>query len=406
MATMKPAAPVTGPSTGRGLAVAVLLGGLGVAVVVTLLGLTTYGLPGSYESTPFGDLGAFVFEATLLWLGYVLRTRRPENALGWLFLVFGLCATFSHVAWATMQLSYLPGGDRNVGAAVSWLGAVGSILTWTYLMTSLVIRFPDGRPDSRGEARMLRWLPLFCVVAAGGAAIRPGPLLIFPAFDNPISTPPALDGLLTTASTLALLAVLIPTVVSGRAIIRRYRGATTTERLQLRWFAFGATLSLTATAIYLVFGVILAPEDHVIREGTYALFVAALASMPIAVFQAIATHRLYDIDRIIGRTLAYGALTAILAGLYSASIRLFNWLFVDLTGQQSEVALVLTTLILATSFTPIKAWLEKGAAKRFKLDQAPAPVGSDTPGATAAPFTAEQQAYIDARIEAAVRASR
>ena len=409
---MNPAAPVTVPVAARAVAVVMLLGGLGVSAIVTLLGLTTFGRPGSYDSTPFGDIGAFVFEATLLSLGFVLRSRRPSNSIGWLFLAFGICATLSHLAWATMHAAYLPGGDKTLGAVGSWLGSVGSILTWTYLFASIVIRFPNGRPDTEGEARLLRWLPAFCVIAAGAAAFRPGPLLIYPAFDNPIVTPSGLRDVLTAASNIALRTVLVPMIVAGRAIIGRYRRATNVERLQLRWFAFGATVSLTATAVYLGVGVV-APEDMVLREATYAVFVVSLAGMPIGVFQAIATHRLYDIDRIIGRTFAYGALTAILAGLYSASIRLFNWLFVDVTGQESEVALVLTTLILATSFTPIKTWLEKGAARRFRFDRETATpaavIGGDAPLAdvgAAVAFTAEQQAFIDARIEAALRRSR
>jgi hypothetical protein len=409
MATMSPAVSGTVSGGARAVALTVLLAGFSVIVPVTLYGLTTFGRPGSYESTPFGDVAAFIFEATLLSLGFVLRARRPSNSIGWLFLAFGLCATLSHLGWATMQAGFLPGGDRTLGALGSWLGSVGSILTWTYLVASIVIRFPDGEPATVGDARLLRWLPLLCVVAAGAAAVRPGPLLIYPAFDNPIATPADLRNVFIVISNLALLAVFVPLVVGARAIVRRYRGAANVERLQLRWFAFGATIALMATAVYLVFGVLVAPDDQFVREGTYALFIASLAGLPIAVFQAIASHRLYDIDRIIGRTFAYGALTAILAGVYSASIRLFNWLFVDLTGQESEVALVLTTLILATSFTPIKTWLEKGAARRFKFDQpAVATMSNPLPAGVAAAvmFTPEQQAFIDARIEAAIGGSR
>lgn len=386
-ASVNPVAPVVVPTAARAVAVALLLVGLVVGAIVTVVGLSTYERPGSYASTPFGDLAAMVFEVTLLSLGFVLRSRRPSNVIGWLFLAFGICATGSHLAWATMQVSYLPGGDRSIGVAASWLGSVGSILTWTYLFASVVIRFPDGQPDTPREARLLRWLPAFSIAAATGAAIRPGPLLIYPAFDNPITTMPALDGALTAASNVALLALLVPMTISGLAIVRRYRGATSIERLQLRWFAFGATISLTATAIYLVFGVIVAPDDNVVREGTYALFVASLASLPIAVFQAIASHRLYDIDRIIGRTFAYGALTAILAGLYSASVRGFNWVFVALTGEESEAALVLTTLVLATTFTPIKTRLEKIAGERFKPQ----------------PAEAMAETALDPQLEAAVR---
>ena len=94
-------------------------------------------------------------------------------------------------------------------------------------------------------------------------------------------------------------------------------------------------------------------------------FCAASTLIPIAAWVAILRHRLYDIDRIIGRTIVYAALTAILAGLYSSGIRAFNWFFVELTGESSDAALV-TTLVLATTFTPIKSRLERIAAERLQ----------------------------------------
>lgn len=92
---------------------------------------------------------------------------------------------------------------------------------------------------------------------------------------------------------------------------------------------------------------------------------SALA-VPIAALVAILRYRLYDIDRLISTTFVLGALTAILAGLYAASLRMFTALFVGVTGQNSDAALVLTTLVLATSFTPVKQRLEGIASDRFK----------------------------------------
>jgi len=407
MAIAAPAAVPTPSMRARFSAIAVLVVGVGISSFSLLVGLSTFGRPGSFQATPFGDIGAFVFAVTLLALGFVLRSRRPENTIGALFLAFGICATLAHLAWAVMQAGYQPGGDPRLGAIGAWLGMVGSILTWTYLLISVIIRFPDGEPATPGEARVLRWLPAFCVVAAATAALRPGPLLIFLAFDNPVSTPTNLHGLLTIASSIGLGGVLAPGFIAGAAIVRRYRAATNVERLQLRWFALGASVAVIASATYLVFGVVVAPENDFVREVTYALFVVSLAGLPIAVFHAITTHRLYDIDRIIGRAFAYGALTAILAGLYSASVRLFNWVFVSVTGQESEAALVLTTLVLATSFTPIKSALERLATRRFKFDAAPTdaapPAGAvDATNAAAGPFTPAQLATIDARIAAAL----
>jgi hypothetical protein len=121
-------------------------------------------------------------------------------------------------------------------------------------------------------------------------------------------------------------------------------------------------------------------------------------TLPVAALIAILRDRLYDIDRLISRTFVYGLLTAILAGLYSALIRLFNAIFVDVTGQSSEIALVMTTLILATTFTPIKQRLEKVVARRLASPAATAGAGT-TPAA--APIVDADE--LDRRIEAIAR---
>jgi hypothetical protein len=92
----------------------------------------------------------------------------------------------------------------------------------------------------------------------------------------------------------------------------------------------------------------------------------AMGFLPLAIGLAILRYRLYEIDRIVNRALVYGALTAILAGLYAASIRLFQALFVTVTGEGSDAALVLTTRVLATSFTPIKRRLEAIVERRYR----------------------------------------
>ena len=370
MATATPAAPVIS-APARLIALATFWGGLAVSTVGLLISLSTYGRPGSYLATPFGEVAGFVFSVSLLATGYLLRSRRPANSLGWLFLAFGVAATIAAGAWTVMLVEYLPGGDRHLGAMVSLLGAVVCLISWPYLIVALVIRFPHGNPSTASDARLLRGWPIVCVAFALTAALRPGRILAFAAFDNPLPVPGNLQPVLLLVSNAVALAAIVPVCAASIGMVRRYRRAASIERLQLRWFAFGASGVLVATTLFLVAALLWADVPF-IREGTYALMVVSLTGLPVAVFQAIATHRLYDIDRIIGRTFAFGALTAILAGLYSASIRLFNWLFVDLTGQESEIALVLTTLILATSFTPIKSRLETAAEKRFKFAEADA----------------------------------
>jgi hypothetical protein len=113
-----------------------------------------------------------------------------------------------------------------------------------------------------------------------------------------------------------------------------------------------------------------------------ALSYIGLVAMPSAIGIAVLRYRLYGIDLIINRAFVYGAMTAILAGIYTASIRLFNALFVAFTGEESDAALVITTLLLATTFTPIRKYLEELAERHFKES----PAEGSAPGAAEAGF--------------------
>jgi len=101
-------------------------------------------------------------------------------------------------------------------------------------------------------------------------------------------------------------------------------------------------------------------------RASASLWWLTLSIIPVTQSISILRHRLYDIDLIINRALVYGALTAILAGLYSGSISLFQKVFIALTGEKSDAAIVVTTLILASTFTPIKTRLQAVVDRRFR----------------------------------------
>lgn len=406
------------PSTSAGVAPraagALALGLAAVGLVANGIGLAVSMEArnrGLEFSTPAGELATSAFVLTLVVVGLLLRRRRPDHRMGWLLLAFGAIAGVSSILWSNMLLALAPGGDRQLGVVGSWLGGSLTVPVWTYCVTALVVCFPSGRPETLGEARILRWTAVIGVVAGLALAVRPGPIPIYPAFDNPIVTPDAWRLPLLAVTSVAVVATLGPGFAAVAAMAARYRRASAIERLQLRWFAFGAALVVVASLGYVIFGTLLSSDRAVIREGTYTLFLLSLCSLPVAVAIAITRYRLYDIDTIIGRTVAYGALTAILAGLYAASVRLFNALFVAVTGEESEAALVLTTLVLATTFTPIKGRLERLAAKRFP----PEPHLAGTPAvATVMPVTeppagglerrgGDAVDELDARIEAIAR---
>jgi hypothetical protein len=406
---MEPAAPVQAQATSTRLlgivpARLALVAGVGIILLVTSVDVIAWTRPGSFSSTPVGEIGSLVFTLTTLALGALLQSKRPDHALGPLFLAIGLATAISGIAWMVMLLGYLPDGDKRLGALAAWSGAALSVPIWSYLVIALVVRFPSGRAETAFEARVLRLAPFACAIAGIAVALHPGQVPLFPAFDNPVVPTAKLGAPLRAFSELGPLAVVLPMAGAAIGMVRRYRRAASVQRLQLRWFAFGVSVAVVTAIGYLVFGLIPAARNSMLRELSYGVFVGSMSALPISVFQAIATHRLYDIDRIIGRAFAYGLLTAILAGLYAASVRLFNWLFVETTGQTSELVLVLTTLVLATTFTPIKTRLERLVARRFpSTSGAPDPAPAQVPVVLDASQLAALEARLGARIDAAVR---
>jgi hypothetical protein len=147
------------------------------------------------------------------------------------------------------------------------------------------------------------------------------------------------------------------------SVILRFRSANGQERQQIKWFAYAAGLAIVQFALTIVIAFV---PTSVPQDVADILLVLSVAAFPIAAGIAILRYRLYDIDLLINRTLVYVPLTAILAGVYSASIALFQKLFVAVTQEQSDAAVVITTLILASSFTPIKNGLQGAVDKRFK----------------------------------------
>ena len=155
-------------------------------------------------------------------------------------------------------------------------------------------------------------------------------------------------------------------MLAGASLVVRYRRAGTTERLQIKWVAY------VGVGMAVVFPIAALQIDG-ISDVAFLIGFTLVAALPLAVAFAVLRYRLLEIDRLISRTFVYGALTAILAGLYAASLRLFNGLFVAFTGNESDAALVLTTLVLASTLTPMKLRLE-GFASRHLTGERDAPV--------------------------------
>jgi hypothetical protein len=294
--------------------------------------------------------------------GILLTVRRPLNAVGWLICLLG-----------TIMLAVL--GDGYLAMIeTGWTGPLDP--AWVALLP-VAVAFGAGTtvsiavgmffPNGRMIGSIWRWtLP---VAAVGGLAftigivLSPGPLAIFPSYVNPVSTsiPPSVGSLLRVIVGPVLL--LAGVLATATALAQRYRTADEVGRLQVRWYAASGIWLAALFVAYLLAILALQPSSSLGQAITILFFMSA-SIPPFALTFAILRYRLYDIDALISRALVYGALTAILAGMYAASIRLFNAIFVQTTGESSSWRWW-SRLILATTFTPIKSRLERAVSRRM-----------------------------------------
>jgi lipoprotein signal peptidase len=220
-------------------------------------------------------------------------------------------------------------------------------------------------PDGRFVPRWTRWVALVwsgMVVLAG----------LFPATPLDVS---ALPGPLWIVIQLGILGTL------AFAQSYRYRRVSSpSQRQQTKWVVYGLAVSLTLTALVALaagfvprFDLLANPSPQAVLFELVgsAIIGVALTIIPLAIGFAVLRYRLWDIDLIINRTLVYVPLTAIVAGLYAASLTLSQRAFIAMTGQPSDLSLALAVLVLAGTFTPIKQRLQDLVDRHFRSQAEP-----------------------------------
>ena len=332
-----------------------------LTVILTALSLLLLVLNLRYPNTyiPNYWLGnaLVVIDATV---GAVVASRRPENSVGWLLCLSGVAvstSTFTSL-YAIYALLARP-GSLPMGEASAWIAAwILPIIIG--LQISYLLLFPTGRLPSR-RWRWLAWLTgTFVLVGVVLSAFSSG--AYFGAL-GPIRNPLGIEGFTNVYK--AALYTLAPVlyVAVAFAVFRRLRRAVGVERQQLKWFAYavgiyavGTTLNVTALAMD-------APRWF---EWTgNAIFTATGAIVPISIGIAILRYRLYDIDHIINRTLVYGSLTAILALVYFGAVVVLQAALRGPTGQESTLAVVVSTLAIAALFNPLRRRMQAFVDRRF-----------------------------------------
>ena len=289
-------------------------------------------------------------------VGFVVARRQPGNPIGWILITFIAVFLLSGVAGGYAALYYrfghhgLPLAPVAVLLTPLWAPAL-------LLFPVVILLFPDGRL----AARRWRWVLRAYVVAgalASAAVFAPAVTAVarhdvrIDAAGNLIRTGRPPGGLLAVAAPLGLGLILVIVLSFVAHQVLSWRRATGQRRQQLKWLATGAAVTLVVIAASLGFS-----STSIVGE----ILGIGLAALPVGIGVGILKYRLYEIDRIISRTLAYAIVTGVLVGLYAGLVLLAT----QVLGFHSSVAVAVSTLAAAALFNPLRRWVQRTVDRRF-----------------------------------------
>jgi hypothetical protein len=330
-----------------------------LSLVLTGLGLLFHILNLSHPSVP---TFTFWVESTVMGVGAstvgaIIASRRTQNLIGWLLCVSGL--VFGVVMFATEYAIYallvapgtLPAGEALASVNPLWVLGFN-------LFVLMLIMFPTGKlPRSRWRWLVYLYIAI-AVVEVVAMLILPGTLEGSDLIKNPLG----IEGLPIGRKPVQALIFTGGLVASGTLILRLRKGSWV-ERQQIKWLAYAAAVATGGSIL-----VYTPPEALSARWVTsvgYVVVELGVLGIPISIGIAILRYRLYEIDTLINRSLVYGSLTATLVALYFGGIVVLQRLFVLLTGQQSTLAVVASTLLIAALFTPLRQRIQSFIDRRF-----------------------------------------
>jgi hypothetical protein len=353
-----------GPEPGAPMTAGILRWATG-CVAAASVALLVAGITLSYLDRHMGPLSRWNFsdvfeEATFIavpMVGFILTSRRPGNRVGWIFLGAGL----------TLGLGFFCdryGRDGLVGApgslpaarAAAWLANSALTTIPAAGLAFMLLLFPDGRLYSR------RWRPAAWFVAAAFTLYATAEVArASHIWADPFTA--LSSGWYPGSHTAVLILVPAALLVSAAAVVDRFARSSGAERLQLKWFVTASALVVAA-----IIPLSLAPQIGLspAAAGTAlsilkVAFCVALVCWYAAIAIAILKYRLYDIDRVISRTLAYAIVTGVLAGVYAGLVLLATQVFLV----HAPVAVAAATLAAAALFAPVRRRVQQRVDRRF-----------------------------------------
>ena len=302
------------------------------------------------DAVPF--VLAIVSAATV---GAVLARRRPRHPVGWLLVALGLSLSATALAAGYAAYGLLARPGTLPAARYAALYDDASFIVWPACIGFVLLLTPTGSPPSRRWKWWARIAAASPVLALLAAAFRSAPLNPpFQSFVSPLAVR-ALAGPLLLAGFVAIVVTQLAIPVAAASVVVRFRRARGVERQQLRWVVFAAGLSAAAALVVVVGMVTGTPALYIWSAAVY------VAILPVAIGAAILRYRLYDLDRIISRALAYGLLTVLLGGGYASVVLGLG----QLLGQDSSLAVAAATQVVAARFQPARRPVQQIFDPRF-----------------------------------------
>jgi hypothetical protein len=327
-------------------------------LVVTAIGLALLVWDWS-TPVPSGSFGVRGFSG--VWavgfglVGTLLTRRRPGHPVGWIFAAAGMLAAVDFASFEYALAAVVGHRDLPAGEYVGWLQLWIWVPFVALITVYLPLLFPDGRlPGPRW--RPVSWAAAGCgVIAASGLAIAPGVVANLRALRNPFGVQPA--AVTDTAIAVGLAGLLGCVVVAVWSLLVRARRGTPVERQQIKWLAYAGCL----VAATLVPSTILSLSTGTAARIAEGALMIAIVTVPVAVAIAVLKYRLYEIDRIISRTLAYVVVTGLMAGVYAGLVLLAT----RVLRVTTPPAVAAATLAAAALFNPLRHRVQRVVDRRF-----------------------------------------
>ena len=343
------------PAWARAHNKAIAAAATGVVVVGTLAALRLAAANGTLAQSFSEQLGLVLAFYVYFAVGVVLVLKRAENPLSWLVLGIGLLPSVGSAVQEYAQYALVTRPGLAGGMAAAWFNQWWWFVNLGSVFVFLPLLFPTGHPPSPRWRWLLRSalvllaglcvVGMFAVEYSGQTGYRvANPLGAgWAGEDGPVS------GLLFAGTGICMLLTLVSLGI-------RFRRSTGIERQQVKWFVFAGVFTIGLPLLELLGA---APAW---TQGR--LFDVALCLPPVAIGVAVARYRLYDIDRIISRTLTYGLVTATLLALYLGAVTALTTLTAPIT-RESTVAVAAATLLAAAAFGPVRQRVQVTVDRRF-----------------------------------------